>query len=154
MGLLIACAKGCGEAIEVTEEMVEEAKKNNRPMWVEHDVCPNAPESPMRHYRVQFKVFELKPDGVDRCDKCDMLVDEEGRHLDPGVDKDHAPVIVQAMKEEELCSIGDTVEAKTFRSAIEPIGRELNKQWARVIGMADIVDQPSAEEDESTTEPA
>ena len=56
MALLIACSKGCGEAIEVTEEMVAESAGGV--LNVQHEVCPNDPTAKMRQFRIMIRLTE------------------------------------------------------------------------------------------------
>ena len=48
---------------------------------------------------------------------------------------------IRGDQEDVLASMGDTVQAKTFKDAIDPLNRLLGKQWSSVQGMADIADQ-------------
>lgn len=108
MGLLIACARGCGETIEVTDEMLDEAREHNSPINVAHEVCPTEPSALERLFHVQFTVVEHMPDG----------------------------------KEEPILSVGEQVEATSFKRALPMLQAALERQWGQVLSMADIVDQP------------
>lgn len=119
MGMRFNCTKGCGEAIEVTDEMLEEAKTTGRPIDVQHKVCPGSEGAPVRKFKVQTQVFELHP-----ADDPDA---EDGQEL--------------------LASVGHTVEAGSFKQALPIIGQEMDNQWGRVASMADVVDNTPADQD-------
>lgn len=48
---------------------------------------------------------------------------------------------------ELLSSLGATVEAGSFKLALPKLQEALNKQWVTIVGMADIVDTPTAPDD-------
>lgn len=59
MGMRIACAKGCGHMIEVTDEVLDEAMKHGGSINVAHEVCPTDPQAKMRRFKVTYTVEEL-----------------------------------------------------------------------------------------------
>lgn len=61
MSIQIACSKGCGVSLEVTDEMLNEARNNGVPIDVSHQVCPKD-RSIQPTYRVVIKVYRQDPD--------------------------------------------------------------------------------------------
>jgi hypothetical protein len=146
MGLLIKCSKGCGEAINVTDEMLAEANKAGKALDVKHEVCPTEATATSRRFKITTTVVELLPDTEEVCRRCNTAVvytEGEGwTHLadeGPEVSFAHAPD-PEASKEEPVTSIGYTCEAPSFQMAIPVLQRALEEQWGKIVGLAPIVD--------------
>lgn len=60
MSMLINCAKGCGEAINVTDEEIDLAKSKGVPLNVSHEICPNDPLAPKHGYKIVIEAFIVK----------------------------------------------------------------------------------------------
>lgn len=114
MGLQVACSKGCGHIIEVTDEVLDEAKRLGAPINVSHEVCPTDERAPMRTFKIRVIVSELH-----------------------GVPSDEAGA---ERGEESLASMGAMVDAGSFQLALPGLQAALNEQWDRVLGMAQTVD--------------
>jgi hypothetical protein len=147
MGLLIKCSRGCGEAINVTDDMLAEANKAGKALDVKHEVCPNEPTSTARRFKITTTVVELLPDIKEVCRTCNTEVtftEGEGwtHTVDVGQDTtlfSHAPDPA-ASKEQPVTSLGYTVEAPSFQMAIPFLQRALEDQWGKIVGLAPIVD--------------
>lgn len=62
MSIRIACMKGCGDSIEVTDEQLAEFARYSTAVEASHDVCPRDVE---KHptYRVTVSVARIDSDG-------------------------------------------------------------------------------------------
>lgn len=106
----IACARGCGDTIEVTKKALREMIDLGQDIVVSHEVCPTEVPEDMRVFRIVTQVFEI---------------------INPGL---------AGEEEEKVAQMGDSVEAVNFREAVEALGKALNAQWAQIVGMADTID--------------
>lgn len=61
MSIRIACLKGCGEPIEVSEEQLEEFRKLNAPVEASHTICPRDVEV-LPSYKVMVTIYRDEPD--------------------------------------------------------------------------------------------
>lgn len=62
MSIRIACMKGCGDSIEVTDEQLAEFAKYSVAVEASHDVCPRDIEDHPT-YRVTVSVSRIDSDG-------------------------------------------------------------------------------------------
>jgi hypothetical protein len=74
VSLNVACAKGCGFNVPVSDEMIEEAKRLNVPLTPQHEVCPpDRKDHPTYVFRIE--VYRHSPDG----ERADLLATVGGR---------------------------------------------------------------------------
>lgn len=141
-GLLVACAKGCGELIEVTEDVLEEAKKGGPGLVVSHERCPNEPGVPFRRFKIVIDVLELLDEDI--CRECDGKLKpsaDGGEYMDH-IDQEPPADghVALPTRELRLASIGHEEQAVTFTAALPKLQDGLNNQWGRVVGLSRIVD--------------
>lgn len=60
MSMMVACTKGCGVPLEVTDEMIESARKAGVPIDVSHEVCPRD-EVKLPTYAVNVSITRQEP---------------------------------------------------------------------------------------------
>lgn len=143
MGMLIACSRGCGEMIEVTDEVLDEAKRHGSGINVAHEVCPTDPGAVQRRFKVYIVVDELQP--PDRCASCRLPIqqdpdsDSDSNTWSHRGEADHE-VVHPSMEADTLARVGATVDAGSFKQALPLLQDALGEQWAKVVGMADVVD--------------
>lgn len=118
MPLETTCVK-CHGPITVPDEVLKEALELGRPVKPQHDVCPEQEPEPTenRTFHLVVTINEVvKPEDYE-----------------PGPDQEPWP-------EEKLAQFGATVDATTFKNALDPLVTELNKQWEKVVEQASIID--------------
>lgn len=110
MKLLIPCAKGCGEAIEVGDEEIALATSRAQPLRVQHEVCPR---DRLVHptYKLVVTVTRVPPRPED---------------ADDGWEEEHAAV---------LASVPGKVVAATFADASKGLWEQAQAAWVKVLGM-------------------
>ena len=59
MGFQVACARGCGGLLTVTDDMLAEATKLGAPLVVAHDVCPKD-QAVLNKYRIVITIDRVK----------------------------------------------------------------------------------------------
>lgn len=156
MPMLINCSKGCGHAIEVSDELLAEARQHGRPIDVTHELCPGEEGAPLRKFNIKTIVTELKAETLNVCVDCagDIGKNEDGTwshvggpdYLEGQIPDPHdaAPRVDEV--EEIVTSMGDTVEAVSFADALHSLQDNLNVQWNRIRGLAHIVDAGDPEQ--------
>lgn len=112
----IACAKGCGQTLEVSMAALEEMASLGD-VVVQHEKCPTDEDLPQNIYKIVTEVFEVHPQ----------------KNMDDDV-------------HEKLASMGDIVHGTSFTDAVERLGIALNSQWSRIVGMAPTIDLPRDDE--------
>lgn len=124
MGLLVACARGCGHTIQVTTEQINEAQQHGSALVVQHDKCPTEPDAVQRRFKITTTIVELKTETLTGQDEADVTVSDI---------------------EDPLSSIGSEVAAGSFKLALPALQKEMERQWRMVVNLADVIDQPMAQ---------
>lgn len=116
MPLILICAK-CGGEINITDEMLDEAKESGKPFSVVHDVCPkDAEPKDNRRFRVVVAVYE--------------------KMTDPDIDNP------EDWEEEKVAQFGGEYEGESFEATLPKLQQELNKGWEQVQKLASMIDAP------------
>jgi hypothetical protein len=111
--LTLSCQK-CGRNIDVPLSLIQEAQALGRPLIFTHDVCPDDNDgAPLHRFRIFIKVTEV------------LSVDGNG---DP-------------TSEEDLTSMGATVEHRNFTMALPELSKRLGEQFAQIQAMSGVIDQ-------------
>lgn len=117
MPLTLMCTV-CNEPINITDEMLEEAKELGIPFAPVHDYHTNdgTPE-PEREFKIVVTVFEVFPAEGDEDD------DVDGKTV-----------------EEKIAQFGGEVKAVSFSLGLPLLLKELNHGWEQVQKMASVID--------------
>lgn len=131
MSFQVACAKGCGGLLTVTDDMLAEAKKLGAPVVVAHDVCPKD-QAVLNKYRIAITIDRIK----DVTGEDVSAYDDDGDTIimDDDGDDDRTVAITR------LSQVGDTVEAASFADAFDAITKAINRQWESVSQMRHVVE--------------
>jgi hypothetical protein len=112
----LICSK-CGGEINITDEMLDEAKKSGKPFSVVHDVCPkDVPDRPSRNFRVVISLYE----------------------------RVHTPEVEDDWEDELVAQFGGEYEGPSFEETLPKLQSELNKGWEQVQKMASVIDAQDA----------
>lgn len=120
MPMLIYCARGCGHAINVSDEVIHEAQVNGSPIEVSHapNMCPGTPgKTPDYRYRLRVTVERFSLDETGDVD--DELRDDPVRLIQNGGEAD-----------------GDTL-AEVF----DTLSEKLTEQWQKAHEMRHLAEQ-------------
>lgn len=120
------CAKGCGIAINVSDEDLMEAGKLGVALNVAHEICPRDAKV-LPRYRVQITITRLEPDS----ELVESVPD----------DMPNLKALAEDAEGTVLFTNGSTVEAPTFKDAYPQISKALSAQWAEVDKWKGIVEQ-------------
>lgn len=117
MPLILICAK-CGGEINITDEMLDEAKESGKPFSVVHDVCPkDVPVVENRHFRVVIAIYERVHTG-------DMTGEE----------------VEDDWEEEKIAQFGGEWKGTSFTESLPKLQAELNKGWEQVQNASEFID--------------
>lgn len=114
MAIQVACAKGCGESITVTDELLSEAQRTGTPISVSHEVCPRD-----RVVKPEYTVV--------------MTVYRQDYAQDGSGDKDGERV--------KLFENSADTHASTFKEAFPKLSQRLNDVWSEANKWADVTEQ-------------
>lgn len=120
MPMLIYCARGCGHAINVSDEVIQEAQSNGVPIEVSHEAgkCPGTPGK-LPDYRYRLRVL------VDR-----FPLDDTGGIDDEFLDD---PTL--------LIQNGAEVDGDSLSDVFDTLSDKLTEQWHKAHEMRHLAEQ-------------
>lgn len=108
----VACAKGCRDFIEVSDDDLSFAMKSGAPISVAHEVCPKD-----RVYRPEYRV----------------AISVHRQAFDQNGDPDGPEV--------HLNTVGGKVHAATFKEAFGGLSNTLSDRWSDMQQWAEVMEQ-------------
>lgn len=122
MPMLIACARGCGHPIQVSDDVIHEAQTLGVPLSVSHEAgqCPGSPGK-LPEYQYRLRVL------VERRKIMHPEDPEEGRvvHGDP----------------EQLIKNGAEVDGDSLSEVFDTLSERLSEQWQKASEMRYLAEQ-------------
>jgi hypothetical protein len=108
--------------------IIVNCRKCNKPITITDEMLDEA----RRHGSALDVVHDVCPDEQDALHAYRFVIK---------VDKDG----------EKVASVGETVEAISFLAAQDALTKSINKQWERVVQMANVIDAPLPDDQDSSS---
>lgn len=139
MSMQIMCTKGCGESIEVTDEMLDEARRLGVPLNVQHDVCPKDDPGPQPKYRAVIEVYRHAYVGVpempDESDENWIEAYTLWRQAREKIDDKGYEIVG-----EKIAGSGSEHYGPSFVAVFDELTKGLSEEWQRVADIRHIAE--------------
>ena len=135
----VMCSKGCGHAITITQEMIEEASRHGNAIDVSHQVCPTEEQAKQKRFRAEILVYEVFCTGRFLCELCKADVEEtvDGWFHTVEPETEHAVVPKETEDEELLTRIAGSANGASFKLVADELTKTVSDLWGKVLSMAD-----------------